>query len=181
MTSGSATWSSGRAGSSTATSGRPIPADSGPEEWQRIEVEVDPSRQIPEQNRPVEDPDTRGKQVDIVVPTEDIEPVALPDIEVSDVVMGQQEVSFSVDEIGVPVLVKVSYFPNWSVDGAEGPYRVAPNLMVVVPTEQDVRLHFDRSRSDLFFYFLTFAGIALLVFFRIKGDVDLVPGRAGRP
>ena len=101
----------------------------------------------------------------------------------SDVEIGQQEVSFSVDEVGVPVLVKVSYFPNWSVDGAEGPYRVAPNLMVVVPTEQDVRLHYDRSRSDLFFYFLTFAGIALLVFFRVKGDVDLgrrSPSAGGR-
>ena len=35
--------------------------------------------------------------------------------------------------------------------------------MVVVPTENDVRLHYDRSRSDLFFYLLTLAGIALLV------------------
>jgi acyl transferase domain-containing protein len=33
-------------------------------------------------------------------------------------------VSFRVDEVGVPVLVRVSYFPNWSVDGAEGPFRV---------------------------------------------------------
>ena len=48
-----------------------------------------------------------------------------------------------------PVLVKVSYFPNWEVDGAEGPYRIAPNMMVVVPTENEVRLHFDRSASDL--------------------------------
>ena len=36
---------------------------------------------------------------------------------------------------GSPVLVKVSYFPNWEASGAEGPYRVTPNLMVVVPTE----------------------------------------------
>ena len=27
-----------------------------------------------------------------------------------------------------------SYFPNWEVKGAEGPYRVTPNLMVVIPT-----------------------------------------------
>ena len=59
------------------------------------------------------------------------------------------------------MLVKVSYFPNWQVDGAEGPYRVAPNLMVVVPTENEVRLHFDRSTSDLVFYLLTLVGIGM--------------------
>ena len=52
-----------------------MPADGGPEEWQRIEVVVDESRLVPDPNRPPR-PDTRGKQVDIVVPAEDIEPVA---------------------------------------------------------------------------------------------------------
>ena len=37
-------------------------------------------------------------------------------------------------EIGVPVLVKISYFPRWHATGATGPYRVSPNLMVVIPT-----------------------------------------------
>ncbi len=39
-----------------------------------------------------------------------------------------------------PVLVKVSYFPNWHASGADGPWRVTPNLMVVVPTSHDVTL-----------------------------------------
>ena len=150
-----------------------IPATSGPEEWQRIDVAVDDTRLVPDPNRPADDPDTRGKQVDIVVPQDIIEPVELPAVEVSDVEMGQQELSFRVDEVGVPVLVKVSYFPNWHVDGAEGPYRVAPNLMVVVPTETEVRLHHERSRSDVFFYLLTLVGIGVLVFFRVRGDADL--------
>ena len=53
-----------------------IPADDGPEEWQRIDVAVDESRAVPDPDRPADDPDTRGKQVDIVVPDQDIEPVA---------------------------------------------------------------------------------------------------------
>jgi hypothetical protein len=158
-----------------------LPANDGPDDWQRIDVVTDGTRLVPDPTRAADDPDTRGKQVDIVVPETPIEPVALPAVEVSDVEMGQQHVSFHVDEVGVPVLVKVSYFPNWAVDGAEGPYRVAPNFMVVVPTEHDVRLHYDRSRSDLFFYLLTLGGIALLVVFRIRGDVDLdAPLFAGR-
>ena len=44
------------------------------------------------------------------------------------------KISFDVSEIGKPVEVKESYFPNWKVSGAKGPYRLAPNLMVVVPT-----------------------------------------------
>jgi hypothetical protein len=147
-----------------------LPADDGPDDWQRITVGVDESRQIPDPTRPPEDPDTRGKQVDIVVPEQTIEPVPLDPIQVSDVEMGEQDLSFRVDQVGVPVLVKVSYFPNWEVDGAEGPFRVAPNLMVVVPTDNEVRLHYGRSGSELFFYVLTLAGIGLLVFFRLRGD-----------
>ena len=71
----------------------------------------------------------------------------------------------------VPVLVKISYFPNWEVDGAKGPYRVAPNFMVVIPTSKHVRLHYEASGSDMFFYLLTLAGIGLAVFWRIRGDV----------
>ena len=48
------------------------------------------------------------------------------------------QISFDVSEIGKPVEVKESYFPNWHVTGAKGPYRLAPNLMVVVPTSTHV-------------------------------------------
>ena len=147
-----------------------LPADDGPDDWQRIEVAVDESRQVPDPTRPPDDPDTRGKQVDIVVPQQPIEPVPLDPVQVSDVEMGQQDLSFRVDQVGVPVLVKVSYFPNWEVDGAEGPFRVAPNLMVVVPTDNEVRLHYGRSGSELLFYALTLVGIGMLVFFRLRGD-----------
>ena len=49
-------------------------------------------------------------------------------VEVTNVVTGTDTISFDVDEPGVPVLVKMSYFPNWKVSGAEGPYRVTPEL-----------------------------------------------------
>jgi hypothetical protein len=155
-----------------------IPADGGPDDWQRITVGVDESRAVPDPNRPPDDPDTRGKQVDIVVPQQQIEPVQLPRVQVSDVQMGEQDLSFHVDRVGVPVLVRVSYFPNWEAEGAEGPYRVAPNFMVVVPTENDVSLHYGRSGSDLFFYALTLIGIGMLVFFRIRGDAKFDPAGA---
>ena len=59
---------------------------------------------------------------------------------VSDVHVKTQSLSFHVSSLGTPVLVKVSYFPRWHVTGAQGPYRVSPDLMVVVPTSHDVSM-----------------------------------------
>jgi hypothetical protein len=64
----------------------------------------------------------------------------LPKTTVSDVNVGLQSISFHVSQIGVPVLVKISYFPRWHATGATGPYRVSPNLMVVIPTANDVSM-----------------------------------------
>ena len=43
------------------------------------------------------------------------------------------------------MLVKVSYFPDWHASGAEGPWRAEPNLMVVVPTSNNVVLSYGSS------------------------------------
>jgi len=65
---------------------------------------------------------------------------SLPKVTVSEVKVGLQSISFHVSRIGVPVLVKISYFPRWHATGATGPYRVSPNLMVVIPTANDVSM-----------------------------------------
>jgi hypothetical protein len=62
---------------------------------------------------------------------------------VSDIVLEDHRISFTTTAIGAPHLVKVSWFPNWTVSGAEGPYRVAPSLMLVVPTDGEVTLTFE--------------------------------------
>jgi hypothetical protein len=116
-------------------------AASGPAEWQRVDPGEEPER------RPMT-------------------PAVVDDVEV-----GRDGISFTVDRPGTPVLVKQSYFPNWEVRGAEGPYRVAPNLMVVVPTDTEVRLTYGRSGIDLFAMLLTAAGIALVVLLARSGGV----------
>ena len=141
-----------------------LPAIDGPDEWQRINATIDYTRRAGERSG---DP---GRRVDIVIPADTIETVELPEIEVSNYHLGEQDLTFDVSQIGVPVLVKVSYFPNWEVDGAEGPYRVAANMMVVIPTSTHVRLHYEASTSDRVSYALTFLGIGWLIFWRIKGD-----------
>ncbi|MCZ7534773.1 MAG: hypothetical protein M5T61_01750 [Acidimicrobiia bacterium] len=74
-----------------------------------------------------------------------------------------ERVRFRVDRVGVPVVVKVSYFPNWEVSGAEGPWRLSPNLMVVVPTDEEVTLTYGLTKADWAGRVGTVLGIAGLV------------------
>lgn len=73
----------------------------------------------------------------------------LPAVTVSHVRAGDESVSFEVSRTGVPVLVKVPYFPNWHATGARGPYEAMPNLMVVVPTSRRVTLTYGTSSADV--------------------------------
>jgi hypothetical protein len=95
------------------------------------------------------------------VPIGDLSPPVKPvaPTTVSDVHQGVNSVTFHVTRVGTPVLVKVSYFPNWQATGATGPYRVTPNLMVVVPTSHDVTLHYGASPADRVGEVLTLFGL----------------------
>jgi hypothetical protein len=72
-------------------------------------------------------------------------------------------VSFRTDRVGEPHIVKVSWFPNWRVEGAEGPWLLSPGLMVVVPTQAEVRLSYRDTPVDLAGKALTVAGIGALL------------------
>jgi len=134
-------------------------ADDGPSEWQRIDVAVDESMREGE-------PNSSYRRVDVVKPASGLTEVPLDPVAISNVKIGEESVRFSVDKVGVPVLVRVSYFPNWKVDGAKGPYRVAPNMMVVIPTSTDVNMHYGWTMLDYVAYLLSFVGIAWIVFTR---------------
>ena len=121
-------------------------AAGGPPPWSRVPLETRPAST-----------DLVGEAT--AVPTPPARP--LPPVEVSGITVGDEgQVAFDVDRVGVPVLVKVSYFPNWQADGADGPWRVAPNLMVVVPTESHVELRYGTTPVDLGGWALTLVGIA---------------------
>ncbi|CAB5068418.1 unannotated protein [freshwater metagenome] len=82
-----------------------------------------------------------------------------PPSKVSNIVTTQDSIEFDVDKVGVPVLVKISYFPNWHASGAEGPYRVSPNFMVVVPTEKHVSMSYGYSKYDILGWLATIIGL----------------------
>jgi 6-pyruvoyl-tetrahydropterin synthase related domain len=72
-------------------------------------------------------------------------------------------IRFTTDRVGVPHVVKVSWFPNWRVEGADGPWLLSPGLMVVVPTRSEVRLSYRDTPVDLAGKALTAAGLGVLL------------------
>jgi hypothetical protein len=82
---------------------------------------------------------------------------------VSKVRATRDTISFDVDQVGKPVLVKTSYFPAWETADADGPYRVAPNLMVVVPRSHHVELTYGRTPIEVIGLVLSALGLVLLL------------------
>lgn len=151
-------------------------AASGPDDWKRVEVDAVPTelRHIVKYAR-----DQLGESGPIdQVP--DLPRTELPEVKVSDIEMGDDSISFKVDKTGVPVLVKTSYFPNWQVDGASGVYRVTPNLMVVVPTDTEVSMHFGRTPVDWLGIVLTLLGLVGLFWLSRQPAIDVEPERPPR-
>ena len=132
------------------------PASSGPDEWRRVDAEEVVTRYEAENTRlagsiPLDDPALRD-----LLPVTDV----AQETNVSNVLADTDRISFTVDRIGTPILVRTSYFPSWKANGAEGPFRVAPNFMVVVPTQEDVEVVFSRTATDWSAIVLTFLGLA---------------------
>jgi hypothetical protein len=134
-----------------------VPVASGPADWQRVDLLRTPSMD--------------ERYLGTVAPEQAVDAVPLPPVEVSEVGLGDGEVRFRVDRVGVPVLVRVGYFPNWRVEGGAGPYRVAPNFMVVIPDRQEVRLVYGYTSLDVVAYALTFLGLVLVVVLWRRGPL----------
>jgi hypothetical protein len=124
-------------------------ARSGPDSWERVERGEAPERR------------------------------ALPPVTVTGIDEGDLSISFDVDQIGQPVLVKTSYFPNWKVSGADGPYRVTPNFMVVIPRQNHVELHYGYTGVDYLGWAATALGALALVLLVRRGPVTF-PDRPRR-
>jgi hypothetical protein len=94
---------------------------------------------------------------------------------VTDVRTSPEQIKFTVNRTGAPILIKTSYFPNWKATNAEGPFRVAPNLMVVVPTDNIVTLNYSRTPVDWAGILLTVGGIALVALFAQRRRLRIPP------
>jgi len=90
---------------------------------------------------------------------------------ITDVEVEDDRISFRTDAIGVPHLVKVSYFPNWRATGAEGPFHAGPSFMVVVPTDETVTLQFANTAVENVGWILTIGGLASAILLLVRNRV----------
>ena len=101
---------------------------------------------------------------------------------VSNVKLENESLSFDTTAIGEPHWVKISYFPNWHVKGAEGPFLASPSLMMVIPTSNHVELYYGGTSANVVGQILQTIAWALLLgltvwrlVVRIKRREALVP------
>jgi hypothetical protein len=105
----------------------------------------------------------------------------LPAVEVTNIRRSNERIEFDVSRTGVPVMVKTSFYPNWEVSGAEGPWRATPNFMVVVPTERHVVVSYGTTTWEWLGRVLTVLGIVGLVLLVLWGRALNRRNGTGRP
>ena len=68
--------------------------------------------------------------------------------------------------IGKPLLIKVSFHPNWHVEGADEIYLASPGFMLIYPVAHRVRLFYGKTWPDYVGTALTFLAVFILFIFR---------------
>jgi hypothetical protein len=104
--------------------------------------------------------DTNGTPYSDIAFSESREPVAIPEWALSPILSrgvgptdekieaNGSKLRFRTDSIGLPHLIKISYYPNWKVTGAEKIYRVSPSFMLIYPTDEEVTLYYGSTTMD---------------------------------
>lgn len=87
--------------------------------------------------------------------------------------------SFSTDYIGVPHLVKYTYFPGWRVSGAQGPYLISPSFMMVIPVQKEVILEYGYNAWDRIGIIISLVSLVLF-FLMIGGSIFPKSGKLSR-
>ncbi len=94
--------------------------------------------------------------------TSPLTPSALPLTPVRWESVTDDRIVFVTDAVGRPHLIKVNWFPNWQVRGADAVYRVTPDFMLVIPRQPRVELYYGRTTADRFGLALTALGWGII-------------------
>ena len=93
-------------------------------------------------------------------------------LEIKDLIISSDQISFTTNKPNELHVIKVSYFPNWKIKDGAGPYRISPSFMSVVPYSNNVVLSFERVNIETYsFYFgLISLFLSLILFRSIRND-----------
>ena len=79
--------------------------------------------------------------------------------------VSNEEVKIKTNCIGKPLLVKISYFPNWKVEGANKVYLVSPAFMLIYPEQENVRLYYGDTTIDIVGKILSVLGLIIVILY----------------
>ena len=92
------------------------------------------------------------------------------DLQITDLNITNNKISFFTDSPGELHLIKVSYFPNWTIMNGKGPFRTSPSFMSVIPDNEYVEIIFEKTsvEKNSFFFSLFSLILSLIIFIRLK-------------
>lgn len=88
-----------------------------------------------------------------------------------------QKIIIETNKLGHPLLIKVSYHPNWHVRGAKTVYLASPSFMIIFPKSHKVRLYYAPSLCNYLGFLLSLLGLLIICLplppARSKSDLTL--------
>ena len=105
-----------------------------------------------------------------------IQPSNKKDLEVRELKITNKKISFYTNNPGELHLIKISYFPNWSISNGLGPFRTSPSFMSVIPNQEYVEINFQKTAlENNSFYFSIFSLLlSLIIFIRSINNVKKI-------
>jgi len=102
----------------------------------------------------------------------EVNPSTESNLEINDLIISSDRISFTTNKPNELHIIKVSYFPNWKIKDGAGPYRISPSFMSVIPYSNNVEISFERVDLETYsFYFgLISLFLSLILFRSIKND-----------
>lgn len=88
------------------------------------------------------------------------------DVSITDETVSDNRIKFRTSGMGLPHIIKISYFPNWKVKGAKRIYMVTPCFMLVYPDSDEVEIYYGYTLADKTGIVLSILGcISLIIIF----------------
>lgn len=99
-----------------------------------------------------------------------LEPSKKKNLKVTELQITNKKITFFTNNPGELHLIKVSYFPNWSISNGLGPFRTSPSFMSVIPNQEYVEINFENTALEKnSFYFSIFSLLlSLLIFIKSR-------------
>jgi hypothetical protein len=90
------------------------------------------------------------------------------EVSITGLTITSNQIKFSTDKPNELHLVKISYFPNWKIVNGEGPYRISPSFMAIIPYSENVEINFVKTELESFSFYIAVCSLLLFISLSIR-------------